>query len=62
MTISYQTETHLSSPDVIKTTEIQESENLWENPSKATEAMKKAIKQVKNKFNINQQWDGNFYL
>jgi hypothetical protein len=62
MIINTQTEIkpNLSSPDSITTT--QETENLWENPSPATKAMKKAIQPVKNKFNLNQQWDGNFSL
>lgn len=53
---------NISSPDEIAETRTQKTENLWQNPSPATEAMKKAIEQVKNKFTIDQQWDGDFYL
>jgi len=59
MMISPQTDIkpNLSPPKTIATKKI---ENLWENPPEATEAMKKAIKTVKNTFNINEQWDGEF--
>jgi hypothetical protein len=58
MMINTQTEikAKLSPPDRI--TAIEETENLSENRSEATEAMKKAIKTVKNKFNFEQKWDG----
>jgi hypothetical protein len=48
--------------DEIQSAKNQQNENLWENPLPATKAMKKAIQQVKNKFNIDEVWDGDFYL
>ncbi len=41
---------------------MQNKENLWENPPEATPAMKQAIQQFKDRFNSNEQWDGDFSL
>lgn len=42
--------------------ETASRENLWENPPEVTPAMKRAIQQFKQRFNSNQQWDGDFSL
>jgi uncharacterized membrane protein YkoI len=64
MTISkpIQIKPDLYANDEIQSTKNQQKEDLWENPLPATKAMKKAIQQVKNKFNIDEVWDGDFYL
>ena len=35
-------------------------DNLWENPPEATPIMKRAIEQLKSRFNKNEPWDGDF--
>lgn len=42
--------------------EAGSQENLWENPPEVTPAMKRAIQHFKQRFNSNQQWDGDFSL
>ena len=42
--------------------ERRNEENLWENPPEATPAMKRAIEQLKGRFNKNEPWDGDFDL
>lgn len=42
--------------------EIRNRENLWENHPEVTPAMKQAIQQFKDRFNSNEQWDGDFSL
>ena len=42
--------------------ERRNEENLWSNPPEATLAMKRAIEQLKGRFNKNEPWDGDFDL
>jgi len=37
-----------------------EAVNIWENPPKANEAMKKALQPFKARFKSNELWDGDF--
>lgn len=38
------------------------SENLWENPSPASEDLKSTVEEFKDKYNRSDAWDGDFVL
>lgn len=41
---------------------VVESENLWSNPPSASPELKSTIAEVKNNYNRNDPWDGDFVV